>query len=227
MAEFPVDVLRSVVSGSDPAAVANTGKLYTKTVDGTVNGFYRADDGTISQVGPLAPTDPVPYSALTNAINVNSASLAMSTAIQPLHSPATFSIATSSSFRIRGTVCINLTTAVSHSLSFRFLFPTFGVTTTFGGLVACWSADSAVFSGQPRYTQMTNSGSIAISSTGVFNMRYFQYDCFGTTNASTSGTLSPCVSFSVAPAASGIISLATCEVIYLGTDTFTNQGGWT
>jgi hypothetical protein len=227
MPEFPIDVLRSIAHGSDPAAVANTGKFYTKTVDGVVKGFYRADDGTVTQIGPLLPTATVPYSALTNAINVNSAALAMSTGVQNLHSPSGYALGVSSAIRLRGAYCIVLTTPSSHNLSLRFAFSGGGgVTTSFAGLVSCWSAASGVNSGQPRYTLMASSGSQVISSTGVFDLRFFTYDCFAYTNASTSGTLTPQINFSATPAVSGTVPLATCEITPLGADTFTNQGGW-
>ena len=43
---------------ADPAAVANSGFVYTKDVAGITQLFYEADDGTVSQLTPTSGSTP-------------------------------------------------------------------------------------------------------------------------------------------------------------------------
>jgi len=52
MAEFPIDIATFLEQLGDPAAAASKGKFYTKDAGGVTQLFYRASDGTVTQLTP-------------------------------------------------------------------------------------------------------------------------------------------------------------------------------
>lgn len=224
MPEFPVTVLRGVSQVSDPPALTNNGKLYTKSASSVVQAHYRDDAGTITQLTPPSLSNGVVTAAMLQTTYTISNTVVMSTATgaQSLFSAAWGSLISGVMYRIRGRFALEYAGIASlHAINF-----------TLGGswtnLVGIFESHNTniLTTGNEQSAQFTVPTSTLISSAGTaLRVRHSYFNIFGTPSANL--TLWPTISFSIATTVVPTLTLGQVEITPIGTSSFTNQGGWT
>lgn len=228
MSEFPVDVAAFAARVSDPGATLNNGKFYSKDVSGVVHEFFQASDGTVYQLSPLVPTaGAVPYSSLIQALVVGTSNtIPNSTAVTSIFDPAndTFNLAANTKYLMRGLLLLDRTVGSTSS----FLSLSFGGTAAPACSYTAWTWYGTVY-------PFTTSPAVAMSSTtaataltvAITNIKRLT-DIEGIITTTAAGTFIPRLDYSAAPGGvTTVLPGSYLELIPLGADTFTQQGGWT
>lgn len=231
MAEFPVDVLNAPQSGVDPGSAVDAGKLYSKSVLGVAQGHYQASDGTITQLTNAPLTDgSVPYSSLTNLLNLNTKTLLIQTAAQGIFDASidAVTLAASTTYLIRAMIALKLTSITNCSTT--AVFSGTATYTSFNGTISTLITQLLQYnitaSADPVHV-ITSSANVQIAPIfgGATTREYFfEYNLLVVTNAG--GTFLPSLQFGSVPNASSFIRLASMEIIPVGSNTFTAQN-WT
>lgn len=226
MPELPVDVLREPQEGAAPGGVAGSGKLYTKSVLGVAQAHYQASDNAETQLTNAALTDgSVPYSSLSNLLNLNTKSLLFQTAAQGIFDSSidAVTLLASTTYLIRGMLALTHVTTVNVQVSSSFLGT--ATYTSFTGSINQRQTQLMQYNlvAQSKTNYITTAASTFITNLTASGTRhyFFNYQLIAVVNAG--GTVIPSIAFSAAPAATSFIRLASMEFIPLGPNTFTNQ----
>lgn len=227
MAELPVDVIRVPQSGADPGGEADKGKLYTKSVLSVAQPHYQASDGTVTQLSNAAITDgSVPYSSLTNKLNLNRKSVLLQSAAQGIFDSSidAVTVLANTTYLIRGALFINLAVTLNTFISSSFLGT--ATYTSFNGTINQRIMDTfnIGLTASARVNHITTAAATAI--TAIFGTSgdrnyFFYYNLIAVINAG--GTMIPSISFSQTPANGTYIGYAGLEIIPIGSNTFTQQ----
>jgi len=238
MAELAVDVARFADHGSNPPVLANSGKYYSKNVSGTIHWFYESDAGVVYQLTPVTPASgSVSYTALNNGLTIGTQNVlgtSASTSL-PLFGTAnnTFTLASNTTYQFRLFIQIPFPALPGvYNARLGFEDYAFGEAPTTG---AVYTISYSVFG----YGFQIGGGTTAGVEYGLYtvqtpsdlftstNPQRETYDVEGIIVVSTGGTFCPTLYWTAGVASAPPIPPDTyCELIPLGSNTFTQQGGW-
>lgn len=227
MPEFPLDVLKVIQSGSDPGGEANKGKLYSKSVLGVTQPHYQASDSTVTQLSNAAITNgSVPYSSLTNKLNVNRKTVLLQTAAQGIFDSSidTVTVVSNTVYLIRGSLFINL--AVNLNTAINSVFAGTATYTSFDGSINTRIMDTFNISltASSRINHITTAASTAVTANfGTSGDRnyFLHYNLIAVVNVG--GTMTPSISFTQVPVSGTYIGHAQMEIVPLGLAPYTDQ----
>lgn len=229
MTEFAIDVATFAERVSDPGATANTGKFYSKDVSGVTHEFFQASDGTVFQLSPVVPgAGAVEYSSLTQSlVLVTSTALPNSAVMTNVFDAAndTFTLAANTKYLMRGILLIDRSVGVAAASTMMEFAGTaapacvYTAWVYYGGLLPVSTTPAVAF------VTTTASSALTAATTGG-QKRVVEIDGIVTTTAA--GTFIPKTGHDNAPGGTSTILVGSyLELIPLGADTFTQQGGWT